>query len=81
MNRRQFTQLAITAASLAPFISVAQATSINAHKDFMAVDGIKMMGNEKIAMLLYPGFYAADLVNPQFIFSAMMGAKSIWFRL
>ncbi|WP_428354949.1 DJ-1/PfpI family protein [Methyloprofundus sp.] len=88
MNRRQFTRLAIAGASLAPFISVAQAeasfeqrktqadaVSIKAHKDFMAVEGIKMMGNEKIAMLLYPGFYAADLVNPQFIFNSMMGAK------
>ncbi|OQK17915.1 hypothetical protein AU255_08655 [Methyloprofundus sedimenti] len=87
MDRRQFTQLMIAAVSLAPFTSVAQAVasfeqrkslaeaaSIKAHKDFMAVDGIKMMGNEKIAMLLYPGFYAADLVNPQFIFSTMMGA-------
>jgi len=87
MNRRQFTRLALAAASLAPFTSVAQAVasfeqrkaqaqalSIQAHKDFMAVDGIQMMGNEKIAMLLYPGFYAADLVNPQFIFNAMMGA-------
>ncbi|NOQ13576.1 MAG: DJ-1/PfpI family protein [Methyloprofundus sp.] len=88
MNRRQFTQLAIASVSLAPFVSVAQAlasyeqrktqaqaVSIKAHKDFMAVDGIKMMGNEKIAMLLYPGFYAADLVNPQFIFNTMMGAS------
>ncbi len=87
MNRRQFTQLAIATASLAPFVSVAQAVasyeqrkaqaqavSIKAHKVFMATDGIKMMGDEKIAMLLYPGFYAADLVNPQFIFSTMMGA-------
>ena len=87
MNRRQFTRLAIAGVSLAPFISVAQAVasfeqrksvaqaaSVKAHKDFMAAEGIKMMGNEKIAMLLYPGFYAADLVNPQFIFSSMMGA-------
>lgn len=88
MNRRQFTQLAMATASLAPFISVAhavesfeqrkkvaEAISVKAHKDFMAADGIKMMGNEKIAMLMYPGLYAADLVNPHFIFSSMMGAK------
>ena len=87
MDRRQFTRLMIAAVSLAPFTSVAQAVasfekrkslaeaaSIKAHQDFMGADGIKMMGNEKIAMLLYPGFYAADLVNPQFIFSAMMGS-------
>jgi len=34
-----------------------------------------MMGEEKIAMLLYPEFTALDLVGPQFLFASMMGAE------
>ncbi|NOS89247.1 MAG: DJ-1/PfpI family protein [Methylococcaceae bacterium] len=37
--------------------------------------GFKMMGEEHIAMLLYPGFTALDLVGPHYLFSSMMGAK------
>lgn len=33
------------------------------------------MGNEKIAMLLYPGFTALDFVGPQYMFGNLMGAK------
>jgi len=88
MNRRQFAKLSLAAMSLAPFVSVtaainnyaqrkkiANTVSIKAHETFMSTENIEMMGDEKIAMLLYPGFYAADLVNPQFIFNSMMGAK------
>ena len=32
------------------------------------------MGNDKIAMLLYPGFTALDLVGPQYFFASLMGA-------
>lgn len=45
-----------------------------AHQAYMDDKDVQMMGNEKIAMLLYPGFYAPDLINPQFIFTSMMGA-------
>jgi cyclohexyl-isocyanide hydratase len=34
-----------------------------------------MMGSEQIAMLLYPGFTALDLVGPHFFLSGLMGAK------
>ncbi|MEM9271480.1 MAG: DJ-1/PfpI family protein [Cyanobacteria bacterium P01_F01_bin.143] len=33
------------------------------------------MGNESIAILLYPGFTALDVVGPQYMFASMMGAK------
>jgi cyclohexyl-isocyanide hydratase len=56
-----------------------QASSISrkAHEALMAYegDGFKMHGEEHIAMLLYPGFAALDLVGPQYLFAAMMGAK------
>ena len=32
-------------------------------------------GKEQIAMLLYPGFTALDLVGPQYMLSSLMGAK------
>lgn len=54
----------------------AKARSHQAHQAFMQADGeFKMMGNEKIAMLLYPGFAALDLVGPHYLFSSMMGAE------
>ena len=34
-----------------------------------------MMGAESIAMLIYPGFTALDLVGPHFFLSGLMGAK------
>ena len=33
------------------------------------------MGKEQIAMLMYPGFTAQDLVGPQYMFANLMGAK------
>jgi len=32
------------------------------------------MGNDRIAMVLYPGFTALDLVGPQYFFASLMGA-------
>ncbi|WP_051961581.1 DJ-1/PfpI family protein [Methylobacter sp. BBA5.1] len=88
MDRRQFTKLALFGAFLAPLGNSVKAAesaaqrkiqaktdSLQAHKALMSAPGVKMMGNEKIAMLLYPGFYAPDLINPQFLFHAMMGAE------
>ena len=88
MDRRQFTQLALFAALLPPFgnsikaaesdeqrRNLAKIASQRGHKAMMDAPGVKMVGNEKIAMLLYPGFYAPDLINPQFLFNAMMGAE------
>lgn len=88
MNRRSFTKYMLLTGSLAPWVNTASAAqpieqrkaeakkaSDNAHRAFMNHDNVKMMGNEKIAMLLYPGFYAPDLINPQFIFKAMMGSE------
>ena len=55
----------------------AESMSRKAHEALMGLkeDGFKMMGDEHIAMLLYPGFAALDLVGPQYLFAAMMGAK------
>lgn len=91
MNRRQFTRLALLAGGLAPWLSAcqslkgtntgqltqseAEAMSGKAHAALMGHKNFKMMGEEQIAMLLYPGFAALDLVGPQYLFASMMGAK------
>lgn len=88
MDRRQFTKLTLLTAWLAPLQNdikasetdeqrkkLAEAVSRQGHNAMMNAPDVKMHGNEKIAMLLYPGFYAPDLINPQFLFHAMMGAE------
>ncbi|MEM6494919.1 MAG: DJ-1/PfpI family protein [Pseudomonadota bacterium] len=47
-----------------------------ARHDQLMVDllGDNMVGQEQIAMLLYPGFTALDLVGPHYFFACMMGA-------
>ncbi len=54
--------------------AAAMARSEQAHNDLMNIEGLRMMGQEQIAMLLYPGFTALDLVGPQYMFASMMGA-------
>ena len=58
-----------------PDEAAAHQASLKAHTDLMAVDGLKMHGDEDIVMLMYPGFTALDLIGPQFTFAAMMGAR------
>ena len=36
---------------------------------------VRWMGNEQIAMLMYPGMTVLDLIGPQSMFGALMGAK------
>ena len=36
---------------------------------------VHWMGNEQIAMLMYPGMTVLDLIGPQFMFAGLMGAK------
>lgn len=38
-------------------------------------DGVHWMGDETIAMLMYPGMTVMDLIGPQSMFGGMMGAK------
>lgn len=43
--------------------------------EFANLPSVKLMGDEDIAMLLYPGFTALDLVGPYHFFAGMMGAR------
>lgn len=45
------------------------------HEEFSRLPGVKMTGDEQIAMLLYPEFTALDLVGPYHFLAGMMGAK------
>jgi cyclohexyl-isocyanide hydratase len=48
---------------------------LDAHQKLMARPGINMHGSEQIALLLYPGFTALDLVGPHYFFACLMGAQ------
>ncbi|NWH07151.1 MAG: DJ-1/PfpI family protein [Alphaproteobacteria bacterium] len=39
------------------------------------IEDFKLSGNEVIAMLVYPGFTALDLVGPHYMFASMIGAS------
>ncbi|WP_340649786.1 DJ-1/PfpI family protein [Pseudoxanthomonas winnipegensis] len=74
--------LAGTAAGLLPGAAAAHDhTQIDAHADaawaerFARLPGVRLQGDEQIAMLLYPGFTALDLVGPYHFLAGMMGAK------
>lgn len=87
-NRRALLSGFAGAAALAPFFALekamAQAPPPNlrdvdaraarAHLRLMEVPGLNMHGAEQVAMLLYPGFTALDLVGPHYFFASMMGA-------
>jgi cyclohexyl-isocyanide hydratase len=56
--------------------SVDEATRMaKAHDALMKLPDLKLYGDEKIAMLLYPGFTALDMVGPNYFLASMMGAK------
>ena len=57
-----------------PTLEAAQAVSARAFDALVAVPDLTMRGSEVIAMLLYPGFTALDLVGPQYFFACMLGS-------
>ena len=80
-NRRDFLK---TATSIAGALVVGAGQASAANTPAQAADAplehdmsampASWMGNDKIAMLLYPGFTALDLVGPQYFFANLMGA-------
>lgn len=77
-----------SAALLAPLLAIERAAAqakLQTQADMMAdhshmalmekAFGPNLMGSEQIAMLLYPGFTALDLVGPYYFFACMFGAK------
>ncbi|NBU23603.1 MAG: DJ-1/PfpI family protein [Actinobacteria bacterium] len=44
------------------------------HEELASRPGVTMVGKERIAILLYPGFTALDVVGPHYFFASMMGA-------
>ncbi|MFA7261671.1 MAG: DJ-1/PfpI family protein [Caulobacter sp.] len=87
-DRRSLLGVFAGAAALAPFLAVERAMAAapppdlrdidaqaaEAHMRLMQVPGLNMHGDEQVAMLLYPGFTALDLVGPHYFFGSMMGA-------
>ncbi len=87
-DRRALLQGFTGAALLAPYLALETAMAARAMAsapssaaqghgmDAMArVLGPGLMGKEQVAMLLYPGFTALDLVGPHYFFGCMFGAK------
>ena len=62
-------------ASLPQSLAQAQRDGEAAHAALSAVPGMRMHGSEQVALLLYPGFTALDLVGPYNFLASMMGAK------
>lgn len=88
INRRAFSSfiaLSPLAGAIAPFMLLGDAVALEAHEkrvgdgashdQLSAIPDLQMMGSEQIAMLIYPGFTALDLVGPHYMFASMMGAK------
>lgn len=86
-DRRDFTRLAAAALAGMPFLrSPARAEDAGAKgppapstdhgEDRAGYDpNVRWMGDERIAMLMYPGMTVMDLIGPQSMFAAMMGAR------
>ena len=62
---------------LAPYAAGAETPSSQHKMPDMSHDMSKVHweGNEQIAMLIYPGMTALDLIGPHFMFGSLMGAK------
>jgi cyclohexyl-isocyanide hydratase len=68
--------------ALAPFLALGDTAAQQAadhignatRAGFGGVPDFQVAGSEQIAMLLYPGFTALDLVGPHYMFACMMGA-------
>jgi len=89
MRRRDFAQLALLGGGLLPLAGMAGATessrwdrlkanaaSYKAHADLMFLTpNLEMHGTEKIALVIYPGFTALDLMGPQYLFASLLGAE------
>jgi putative intracellular protease/amidase len=79
MNNRREMILSALAAALTPAAAVAAgddaASQTKAHHEKLAKDHSSWMGNETVAMLLYPQFTALDFFGPHHMFGNLMGAK------
>lgn len=72
------------AAALAPMMALQRAMAAESHDRIGSPEAhdaldqapdLQMYGSEVVAMLLYPGFTALDLVGPQYFFASLMGAS------
>ena len=72
ISRRQALMMALTAS----YAARAGGASPQEHPHKMpVVKGVNWMGNEQIAMLMYPAMTVMDLIGPHSMLGALMGAK------
>ena len=67
MDRRRFAAVLAGALTAAGLARAMRPTAVSAH------EGMERLPGAPLAMLLYPGFTALDLVAPHYAFSALMG--------
>lgn len=58
-----------------PTAAEAEAQAIAAHQNLAAMPGLQMAGNEQIAILVYPGMTALDVVGPHYFLASLLGAS------
>ena len=75
IDRRELLAALASAAALMPVAAHAAGQAPMTQEQLLQLFGAKLMGNERIAMLLYPGFTALDFVGPHHFLAAMPGAK------
>lgn len=75
-TRRSFLQTAAALLAASPWLTSTAATqAVDSASHDMAGMPAHWVAENQIAMLLYPGFTALDLVGPQYLLAGMMGAK------
>jgi len=75
INRRKALVLALSA-PFAPYVAHAAGEQPQEPQHKMPSAGnVHWMGDEQIAMLMYPGMTVLDLIGPQSMFGGLMGAK------
>ncbi|MEM9334650.1 MAG: DJ-1/PfpI family protein [Pseudomonadota bacterium] len=67
--------MSAVAAELGASAEDAARIAAEAHQSLHDYPDMNMMGQEEVAMFLYPGMTMLDFVGPQYFFASMMGAK------
>ena len=79
IDRRKALALALLAPFAPDAVQAAAAQTTQSPHKMPAMDhkmsSVPWEGNEQIAMLIYPGMTALDLIGPHFMFGSLMGAK------
>ena len=77
VDRRRFLTMLASLPLLMPKLEAADPTGGDPHAGHAAladIPDLQLVGGEAVAMLVYPGFTALDLVGPHYFYASLMGA-------